>query len=178
MIEFIEYAKQVVEINKVMLIHEEVKNNALSRYNAVTQDYKNYGITEEEWNLYANKTLTAKSDLKKIILANASTKVKQLQAEMDALTGEFTIDKYETLKDITKRINDLMSEDRTKLDRTTYDAMMLSYNAYVESLKNETLPVIKEIANTTAGESIPVATATALTLSGILFAIIKKRWFM
>ena len=178
MIQFIEYAKKVVEINKVMLTHEEVINNALSYYNAVTQDYRNYGISEEEWTLYATKTVNAKAELKKIILANASTKVKQLQAEIDNLTGEFTIDKFDTLKDLTKRINDLMSEDRAKLDRTNYDAMMLSYNAYVEGLRNEVLPVIKEVANTMAGVEIPVAVATALTLSGLAVAIIKRRWFM
>jgi len=161
-----------------MLTHEEVINNALSRYNAVTQDYKTYGISEEDWNLYASKTLSAKADLRRLILANASTKVKQLQAEIDALSGEFTIDKFDTLKDLTKRINDLITADRTKLDRTNYDKLLNSYNEYLENLRTDVLPVIKEVASTTAGSTVApiVATASALTLAGAVFAIIKKRW--
>jgi hypothetical protein len=177
MIEFVEYANKVLEITKVMLIHENLINDALSRYNAVTQNYADYGIDANDWNLYADTVLEAKEDLKAIILANASPKVRQLQEEIKALSGEFTIADYAVLKDLTKRIDDLISADRAKLDLTAYDAKMKSFKEYCASIEEKVVPVISNVSNSFAG-AVAAAVAATVTLGGIAFALIKKRWFI
>ena len=130
MIDFIDYANKVLEIKKVAMTDEKLINNALSAYNAVTQDHKNYGITDDEWNAMVSAVTTAKSELMALKLKNASKVVQTLQQEINALPDAYTTDLNATLDNLTLRINDLQPAEREILDLTKYTNLVDAREKY------------------------------------------------
>lgn len=133
MIDFVEYAGKVLEIKKISLTDEKVITNAVNAYNAVTQDYKDYGITETEWNAMVTAVKSAKTELASLKLKNASKKVQEIQNRINELPDVYTPKLNDVLDELTLEINELQPKEREILDLTKYTTLVDARENYQES---------------------------------------------
>ena len=176
MVKFLEYAKEICKIEILTLSHEKLINDAIARYNAIKQDYKDFGIADEEWNNYVDIVTKAKADVTKLKVSKAGRMVEELYYTLTSLPTTFTIDCLDTLRELTAKLDAMEKDEKQIFDLTNYNALVKSYEEYLSKIDTEIKPIAKDLANSVSG-IVPIATAT-LTLAGVAFAIIKKRWFM
>ena len=177
LIKFIEYARQIEDIEHVLLGHETLINNALTAYNSLTQNAMDYGVTQDDWDNMVKAVNDAKQKLVKIKLEKAKQVVRDVQALIDGLDKTFDIANLSELKKVASAINGLTLENRLILDLTAYNQLVAEYNKYLESVQTEITPVIKAVNTLTFNESVAAA-AAALTLNGItlaLLAVLKRK---
>lgn len=172
MIKFIESAKQIEQLKKVLLTDEKLIDGALTAYNAIKQDPTKYGYTTEEWSHFAEVVIKAKAELKKLQFANASKAVKLLQTDIDALPEAFSIDLLAKLNDITVRLNNLSLSEKTLLDLTKYDSIVASYKQYVASIANDAAP-LQNSSTATNVSKVSINVLSILALCALY--VLKKR---
>lgn len=177
MINFLDKASQVASIGEITLQNEKLVNDAIAYLNAITQDPANYDVDLKLWKSYVTKVTDAKAKISALKLAGASKEVQDIQREINDFDKEVKIENIGALVDLKDRIEALLPKDRAVLDLTEYYDLLALYNEYCTQLETEVAPVVKDVASSVANVAIPVATATA-SLGAILFAIIKKRWFI
>jgi len=173
MIDFIENAKKVEALNKILLTDASLINNTLTSYNAIKQDYTKYGISDAEWNHLVEVVKTAKATLRNLQFAQASEATKNIQKELDNLKTTFEISDIEYLRGLKTRMNELPVDERVLLDQTNYNALMTSYNQYLEKVQEEITTV--QIATSTKIISV-VKLLSAVSIVGTLL-IFKKYLF-
>jgi hypothetical protein len=173
LVNFIEYASKVMEIQVVTLDHETIINTALRYLNLVQQDITNYGYTSSEWDEMVNKVTTSKSELSALKLSYSSKTVKDLQNRINNLNTTFDISRLEELKELTQAINALTTDEKRLLDLTNYNALIDNYNLYCNNLNEEMTNVKNAVENTFAYINILVASLSALALA--IFA--GKKYF-
>ena len=100
---FIEYANKISEIKNVTLGHEKLINNAITAYNAITQNASDYGVNQEDWNKMVANVQQAKKDLVAFKLSKAVQAVRDVQASIDALDATFSVDNLPALKEVAKQ---------------------------------------------------------------------------
>ena len=176
MILFVEYAKDISEINKITLMHEKLINDAITAYNSVKQDPTKFGYKQTEWNEMVNVVNNAKQTLFNIKLSNANMIVQNLQVKLNQLPTIFNVSMIDTLKQISKEIQDLPFEDRSLLDLTRYNSLVNSYNRYIASVEAEMQPTKNAVDNTFFNLNQTIS--TIITLSGSVLAIFRRKWFM
>ena len=177
LIKFIEYARQIEDIEHVLLGHETLINNALTAYNSLTQNAMDYGASQDDWDNMVKAVNDAKQKLVKIKLEKAEQVVRDVQALIDSLDKTFDIANLSELKKVASAINGLTLENRLILDLTAYNQLVAEYNKYLESVQTEITPVIKAVNTLTFNESVAAA-AAALTINGItlaLLAVLKRK---
>ena len=176
MILFVEYAKKISNINKITLTDEVLINDAATAYNAVKQDPTKYGYDINEWNEMVKVVNEAKATIFALKLANANQNVQNLQVKINELPGIFNVSMIETLKELSKELQDLPFEDRSLLDLTKYNNLINSYNRYILTVNAEMEPSVKAIDNSFF--NLNSAVSTIITIGGSVLAIIRKRWFL
>ena len=177
MINFLEKAEQVAKIEDITLQNEKLVNDAIAYLNAVTQEPAVYGVDQDLWNTYVEKVNSAKAEISALKLASASKTVQDLQREINEFDREVKAENVSALVDLKDRIEALLPKDRAVLDLTEYYDLLTRYNEYCAKIETEVAPVAKDVVDSVANVAIPVATAT-VGLGAIIFAIIKKRWFI
>lgn len=177
MINFLEKAEQVAKIEEITLQNEKLVNDAIAYLNAITQDSADYGVDQDLWESYVQKVTSAKAEISALKLAGASKLVQDIQVEINEFDKEVKAENIGALVDLKDRIEALLPKDRAVLDLTEYYDLLARYNEYCAQNEAELAPVVKDVVDSVANVAIPVATAT-VGLGAILFAIIKKRWFI
>lgn len=172
MVDFYEYALKVSEITTVTLADETLVNNAVASYNSITQDPTKYGYDKDEWDELVRKVSNAKAVIEGIKRANASQKVKEVQALIDALPTQFDVADLADIQAVVARMNELSVSDRALLDLTRYNQLRASYDEYRNALDEEIQPV-KESQN-----ALGVALAFAVSLSLLSALGVIKRSIM
>ncbi len=178
MILFLERAEEVAKIVEVTISHEKLINDAVSQLNAVTQNPTDYGVDADTWNNYVQAVTEAKDRLFEIKLSSASKAVQQLQADINAFDKSVNIANVSEFISLKTRIEALLPQDRAVLNLTEYYELLTQYNLYCQQIETEVAPLAKEVVDSVAGVTVPLATAGAVGLGAVLFAIIKKRWFI
>lgn len=133
LVKFIEYAEKIAAIEKITVADEKIVSNAIMAYKSIQQNALDFGYTAEEWNAMVEAVTDANEKIVSIKLANASLKVKNLQAKIKALPTVYTASLEEQFNEITAEINALSLEERAILN-------LDNYNALKESRANYTNP--------------------------------------
>ena len=123
-----------------------------------------------------NVVNNAKQTLFNIKLSNANMIVQNLQVKLNQLPTIFNVSMIDTLKQISKEIQDLPFEDRSLLDLTRYNSLVNSYNRYIASVEAEMQPTKNAVDNTFFNLNQTIS--TIITLSGSVLAIFRRKWFM
>lgn len=170
MIIFVTNALKIEQIKRIALTDEDLINDALTAYNAITQDPTKFGYSMTEWNHLYEVVRNAKNELSALQFENASNAVKNLQADINALPDNFDISLLSKLKDINTRYNNLTSSERNLLDMTQYNKIYESYRAYVNTIVDE--------VGTSTNSNISTTSLNVMTVIAICAAIIiRKRIF-
>lgn len=172
---FIEYANKILKIENVTLSHETLINNALTAYNAITQDAIAYGVQKADWDNMVEKVTAAKKELVAIKLSKATVEVRNVQAVIDALNDTFSVSDIPALSTAAEKINSLTPDDKAILDLTAYNRLITEYNAYLASVETEVQPIVSATSSVTYGGALAAATAVLGALATV-FAILKKRF--
>lgn len=86
---FVRYAGEVAEIEEVTTADRKLIENAMTAMNAVKQDYKAFGYTDEQWTAMTEKVTAAHRALARINVNNAKKAVRDVQAKIDALPERY-----------------------------------------------------------------------------------------
>lgn len=155
MSDFVSYAKQIIAITETReldLGDETLVTNAVSAFAAIkeTDAQKFFGtaFTASEWIAYRNAALTAKESIRKLKVEQSSDKIKALDRELLALPDNFDLSVIETLRDLTARIDELKGSQRTLLNLDKYDALVMAFGEYMNSVNG----AIIEIENAILGD--------------------------
>lgn len=140
LIDFIEYASKIVDLEHITLMDETLINNASTALKAITQSGIDYGYSAEDWYIMIGAVNEAKAKINSLKIKTASYKAQQLQKEINALPATFEIGDLETLKNIVAELNMLDIKDKSLLDLTKYNAFINSYNEYLDDLHSEIKP--------------------------------------
>lgn len=167
LVEFYDYAKQVAALQNVTLVNEQLVSNALTAYNSVTQDPTKYGYDKAEWDGLVKAVQDAKTTIRNLKFANASEKVKAVQALIDALPDTFSVGAIDTVKNVIEQMDALQASDRAILDTTKLDAFKASYNEYRNTITEQVAP----LKDATDNIGFAIVLASALALAGLAFVI-------
>ncbi len=169
LVKFLDYGSQVANLDTITLANEQLVNDALTAYNAVTQNYKDFGISDELWNNLVTKVKDAKRTISYLALVTAPRNVQQLQVEIDSLSTTFTIDKFSQLQDISQRINSLTKSHRAMLVLDNYNALLASYNEYLQSITME----VESNKNAVDSTAICIIATANVALAGLYLGLKK-----
>lgn len=173
LITFYENAKKIAQINKVALTDEKLINKTLTAYNAIKQDYTKYGYDKTEWEELVKVVKKAKNDLRLLQFENASLAVKNIQKEIDKLNPVFAASRLQELRALREKLDTISVEEQSLLDLTNYNALMESYNKYIETLEKEVAPVTNAVNN-----SIIKVQALSSLIVFVALSVLRKRWYL
>lgn len=172
---FLDYYRLIPELGEVTINDATNIDSAVTYYNALKQDLTAYGYTESEIQAMTEKLAAAQSAIREIRLSAATQKVKDIQAEIDALPDTFSLADLALLKDLTDRINALKIEEKQILDLSAYNALSAAYNAYLNSLEGDIEQA--ESVSSRAYVYAALTTAASLSLVGAATLLIRRRKF-
>ena len=173
LVNFLEYAVKVMDIEVVTLDHEQIINAAVRYLNLVKQDITQYGYTALEWNSMVDSVTKAKTSLSALKLSFADKNVRNLQTTLDELNTTFDITRLEELKALSALIASLTPEEKRLVDLANYNALVSSYNAYCNSINTEMVEITTAIDNTFLYVNAAIASLSVLAMA-ILFG---KKYF-
>lgn len=171
LVQFFEYAEEISQLNAITLMEETLISNAVSAYNAITQDPTVYGYSRKQYEQYVEMVLKASETMRQLKLANASQAARQLQTELDALPDVFSVMDVEMLRDIAARIAKLQPSERMILDTTKLTKLQNALAQYNEKLKADMQQVKDAVDSVYAG----VAAAAAAVAAATAAAFVAKR---
>lgn len=171
MVDFYTYATKVAGLKQVVLVDEALINNALVAYNAIDQNPADYGYDMTEWAALVAKVNEAKNAVWSLKMANASQKVRDVQARIDALPDAFAVRDLPTLIALNEDIQALVPADRSLLNQSRYTALLEGYTAYRANVESAVAPYRKAVDDGFAAAAAAVA-AGALAL-GVALALGK-----
>ena len=175
LIQFIDYAEQIGKLNVITLSDETLINNAITALNSVNQDATKYGYSETEWNNLVKIAKDAKEKLAKLKLASASKNVRELQEKINNLPTTFDISKITLLRSINEELSNLTFENRSILDLTNYNALVASYEEYVNAINDEAVKVVNSTNKAfTPWNIIGIVTTSLATMAFAYFGIRRK----
>ena len=172
MVEFYTYATKIASLKQVILDDETLINNALAAYNAIEQDPADYGYDMQEWQALVDAAFAAKNTVWALKMANASQKVRDVQARIDALPDEFSVTDLPALMALAEDIQALLPADRSLLNQSKMAALSEGYDAYRAALGAELAPYKAMVDDAFAAVAAAVAAlgigvAMALKMLGI-----------
>lgn len=175
-VKYLELIEKIMNKNILSLEDDSLISNCGLAYNNISTDLTRFGYTEEELKNMENSLIKAQKEIREIKYKTASLEVKALQAEIDSLNTSFTIDRLGELQAFAERLNKLKLAERNILDLTKYNALMASYNAYLETLKpaiNSVNGVLNSTYNYTGAAAITVLSLiSVITFAGV--CLVKK----
>lgn len=137
MVDFIDGARQILAIDKISLADDKLVSATVLNYRLVTQDPFAHGVSVAEWDKLVQATMQARDTLFALKAAKANQKVKKVQAMIDSLPSEFSVDALAVLKQTAQAIKALSSSDRALLDQTNYTALTTQYENYCSEIEQE-----------------------------------------
>lgn len=139
--DFVDYANEVLKLEKVTLSDEKLINNAMTSLNAMKQSLTDFGYTQEEAARLEKAVRDAKATLTEMQVATAGRDFKNLLAKIGSLPETFSAKDIETLKSIYGEINALTTEERILLTSTQeyekYQSLTSQYNDYCAVIVQE-----------------------------------------
>ena len=154
-------------LQNVTLVNEQLVSNALTVYNSVTQDPTKYGYDKAEWDGLVKAVQDAKTTIRNLKFANASEKVKAVQALIDALPDTFSVGAIDAVKNVIEQMDALQASDRAILDTIKLDAFKASYNEYRNTITEQVTP----LKDATDNIGCAIVLTSALALAGLAFVI-------
>lgn len=152
---FVVYAKQIIALlneREIELGDEALVVKAVAACSAVkdadAQNFFGKAFTAEEWASYRAATEQAKEAVRKLKIAQASDKIKALDAELTALPDTFDLSVIETLCNLTARMDELKGSQRTLLNLDKYNALVSAFGEYMNSVNG----AINEIEGSILGD--------------------------
>ena len=127
---FIEYAEQIMKIEQITMADEDLVQNAVTAYNAIKTDYKDFGYSDDEWNAMVTAAQQASDYIKQLRFSHASYEIKQLQEKINSLAGEYDPAKIPVMEDIQARLRLLTGSEREVLDLTYYNQYVAEYEKH------------------------------------------------
>ena len=124
---FIEYAEEIMKKSAITTTDELLVNNAIAAYNAIKGDYKQFGYDDETWQKMVTAAQTAFEQVRALKFSHSSYKVKQLQALIDQLEGEYDRSKIPTMKEIQAKLKNFSPSEREVLDLTALNKFVIEY---------------------------------------------------
>ena len=106
--------------------------------------------------------------LNKLKLASASKNVRELQEKINNLPTTFDISKITLLRSINEELSNLTFENRSILDLTNYNALVASYEEYVNAINDEAVKVVN------SWNIIGIVTTSLATMAFAYFGIRRK----
>ncbi len=166
---FLDLAKQVAALETVSTADERLISAAVSALNSVKQNPTAYGITQEEWDAMVKTVRDAKSKLDRINVGNAPRAVRLVQKLLDALPERYDGTKSckAKLDEATAAIESLPVDDRSVLILDRYNALLASYNEFVESGALGVGAIV--------GISVAAGVVALAGVGVALFFVLKKR---
>ena len=128
---FVDYATQIEGITDITVKHETLINAGVAALNAIKQDYKQFGYTEERWQEMVVAVQKAKARLNSIKLQSASPALQKLQADILALPDTYTGANKATMDAIKAALAALKPAEKILLDLSKYTALLSAYEADV-----------------------------------------------
>ena len=151
---FIAGVEKIQNISVITLGDANLIDDTITAYNAINQNYADYGYTQAQWQNMYLVAKTAHNTLNELRLDAATMQVKRLQAKISALPTTFNVVNFAALSkqiaDINSELAELKQEEKQLLDMTTYNALMNSYNAYRQSLSEQVDSIIGESSGSAA----------------------------
>lgn len=176
-VNFLDLVKLVpTDVNTITLSDEKIIINALTAFNSLKQDLTNYGYTQQQVSEMEALVVNANSKLRELKFANATKEVKSLQEEIDNLQETFDPSQLAYLNSLSTKINRLEIEERQVLDLTKYNAMVASYEAYMNTLQDESNS-LNDVSEKAYDYSLIVAVTVSLVSLTSLAWISKKVLF-
>ncbi len=172
LIKFLEYAEKIAKLPTITLLSEELVNNAITAYNGLKQNVTDYGYSQEKFDELVKTVKEAKTVITKLKLNNASKKTKELQKVILELPTVFDISKLGILREVSETLRNIKFEERNLLDLTNYNALVSSYNDYVNQVGVEATPIVATFTNGFVFKGI--ALTSAIALASMAYIIIKR----
>ncbi len=138
--DFIQYAEEIMALDKITLANETQINNAMTKYNALKQTGTDFGYTPEEWNAMVTAVLSARKQLSALKLAEASQAAQDLQVKVNTLPEIYTSAYRSVMDEIANALAVLDPTERTLLDLTRYNALRDAYEADKNASADPTPP--------------------------------------
>ena len=130
MAQFIEYAEEIMKKEVLTMAYETLVSDAVTAYNGIKGDYTQFGYDKETWDAMVKASTDAYAYIKQLKFSHASYKVKQLQAEIDSLAGEYDKSKIPTMEDIQAKLKNFTPAEREVLDLTAYNQFVSEYEKH------------------------------------------------
>lgn len=170
LVDFFDYAEAVSKLDVIRMDDEELINDALSCYNAVTQNPSDFGYDINYYYRLVDTVKEAKQTVTKLKLTNATKQVRDVQALIDALPATFTVNALASLQQVRAAMSALEADGRAILDLTKYNALTAAYNKYCQDLQTEIAPVtgrinVAAVVQTVAAASMLAAAAFVIKRS-------------
>ena len=129
---FVDYAIQIMEIGKINLNHENLIISAVTALNGITQNYADFGFSDEEWAEYTAAVTGARAKLLELKLENASKTARNVQERINNLPDTYNgeADVKEFYEQLRRDFNLLARSDKEALDITRYTAFRALFDAY------------------------------------------------
>ena len=127
---FIEYAEEIMKKDLVTVTDETLVSNAITAYNGIKGNYADFGIEKTTWDEMVTAATEANTRIRELKFAHASYKVKQLQAQIDSLAGEYDKSKVPTMQDIQAKLKNFKPAEREVLDLTELNKFVEEYEKH------------------------------------------------
>lgn len=109
---------------------ETLVSDAVTAYNGIKGDYTQFGYDKETWDAMVKASTDAYAYIRQLKFSHASYKVKQLQAQIDSLAGEYDKNKVPTMEDIQAKLKNFTPAEREVLDLTAYNQFFSEYEKH------------------------------------------------
>lgn len=130
MAKFIEYAEEIMKKEVLTMADETLVSDAVTAYNGIKGDYTQFGYDKETWDAMVKASTDAYAYIRQLKFSHASYKVKQLQAQIDSLAGEYDKNKVPTMEDIQAKLKNFTPAEREVLDLTAYNQFFSEYEKH------------------------------------------------
>ena len=130
MAQFIEYAEEIMKKDVLTMADETLVSDAVTAYNGIKGDYTQFGYDKETWDAMVKASTDAYAYIKNLKFSHASYKVKQLQAQIDSLAGDYDKSKIPTMEDVQAKLKNFTPAEREVLDLTAYNQFVSEYEKH------------------------------------------------
>ena len=174
-------------LNKVSLVPTTVELNdkkiiedARTAYNLLDQDLSVYGYSQDYLDsLYAN-LLQAEAAWKELNDARINKVYKHLIADINALGSSYDFNKISDYYKIVEALEIVNRDDKNYIDQSNVDEFKKQFDEYFKNLNDDVnvMTDITTLPTTTVNKvGLIVGISASISLGGLLFVFIKKRFF-
>ena len=174
-------------LNKVALVPTNVElsdvkiiQDARTAYNVLNQDLTEYGYSSDYLDSLYQNLVNAEAAWKKLNDERINKVYKHLIADINALGPNYDFDKISDYYKVVEALEIVNRDDKNYIDQTNVEEFKKQFDEYFKNL-NEDVNVMTDITTlptTTVNKvGLIVGISASISLGGLLFVLIKKRFF-